>query len=238
MYQHQVEAIEAARAGDNYVLTTGTGSGKSLFAPPLLLHGATTAGRSSPLPRVTDRYDVHQLVRLVRWIESDTLLRTRDELFWDTLKALGFERAGSKITPALLAAISVARGPHTNPLAEPSPPAAPPVLSTPRRAAAPNVTSDAPARQPVTASEPLARRATPTAGELQSEGAVWIRYLPKTGDGSGTERVVNPLHFSGNLMWAWCHKHRGIRCFNIIRISDRHPADPDMWTPRHGEGRR
>ena len=30
LYQHQVEAIEQANTDNNYVLTTGTGSGKSL----------------------------------------------------------------------------------------------------------------------------------------------------------------------------------------------------------------
>lgn len=39
LHRHQVESIQAARAGDNYVLTTGTGSGKSLsYIIPIVDH--------------------------------------------------------------------------------------------------------------------------------------------------------------------------------------------------------
>ena len=39
LHQHQVDAIRAAEAGDNYVLTTGTGSGKSLsYIVPIVNH--------------------------------------------------------------------------------------------------------------------------------------------------------------------------------------------------------
>jgi len=47
LYQHQAEALDAALSGDNYVLTTGTGSGKSLaYILPIVHHIlATGAGR-------------------------------------------------------------------------------------------------------------------------------------------------------------------------------------------------
>ncbi|NJK33070.1 MAG: DEAD/DEAH box helicase [Deltaproteobacteria bacterium] len=39
LYRHQIDGIRAARAGDNYVLTTGTGSGKSLsYIVPIVDH--------------------------------------------------------------------------------------------------------------------------------------------------------------------------------------------------------
>lgn len=55
LYQHQVEAIQIARGGHNYVVTTGTGSGKSLtYIVPIVDHilreGET---RRSSRPRTT-----------------------------------------------------------------------------------------------------------------------------------------------------------------------------------------
>jgi very-short-patch-repair endonuclease len=56
-----------------------------------------------------DSYTRAQLVALVRWIESDALVRTEDELVEDAMTELGFQRHGKKIVVALRAAIRQAR---------------------------------------------------------------------------------------------------------------------------------
>ena len=191
---------------------------------------ATTHRRVGPPPRTTDRYDPRELEAVVRWVESDTLLRTRDELFWTTLRALGFERAGPRITPALQAAITAVRGPDPAPNVKPSPPLSQAPTQVPRLSTAPDTATHPVTWRPVAAPKPATPFVAPTASELQAEVAIRIRYLAKSGYGIGTERVVNPLHFSGNLMWGWCHKRGGIRCFNISRISEWNREDPQAWT--------
>jgi len=52
-----------------------------------------------------------ELVTVIRWIESDTLLRTEDELLAETMQVLGFMRKGSSITGAIRQAIALARRP-------------------------------------------------------------------------------------------------------------------------------
>lgn len=56
-----------------------------------------------------DRYSAGELVALVRWIASDTLLRTDDELMTEMRTELGFKRRGSRIGTALQRAIDQAR---------------------------------------------------------------------------------------------------------------------------------
>jgi very-short-patch-repair endonuclease len=54
-------------------------------------------------------YSRRDLVAFIRWIESDTLLRTEDELLEEAMVELGFQRRGKNIVAALEDAIRAAR---------------------------------------------------------------------------------------------------------------------------------
>lgn len=56
-----------------------------------------------------EAYSAQELVTLIRWIESDTLLRTRDQLIEEAMFELGFKRRGSKIVDAISRAIDAGR---------------------------------------------------------------------------------------------------------------------------------
>lgn len=77
--------------------------------------GVPTVGAIRPLrgPRpavyrgrpISD-YSQVQLRSIVRWIESDTLLRTRDQLIDEVMRELGFSRHGKRIVDAIKGAIA------------------------------------------------------------------------------------------------------------------------------------
>ena len=54
-------------------------------------------------------YSHRDLVALARWIMSDTLLRTDDDMHREMRRELGFKRGGSRINPALQRAIDEAK---------------------------------------------------------------------------------------------------------------------------------
>jgi very-short-patch-repair endonuclease/DNA polymerase III delta prime subunit len=56
-----------------------------------------------------DDYSANELGQLIRWIESDTLLRTKEQLFDETIQLLGFRRRGTRIVAAIELAIQAER---------------------------------------------------------------------------------------------------------------------------------
>ena len=56
--------------------------------------------------RPITEYQPSELVALIRWIDSDGLLRTEEETIREAMTALGFRRRGSRIETALRAAIA------------------------------------------------------------------------------------------------------------------------------------
>ena len=88
--------------------------------PTVVLHFpapvAQPDGSARTLPRpyvapgkpITD-YSREDLVELIRWIESDTLLRTEEQVVDAVRRELGFKRGGTRINGAIQAALAEAR---------------------------------------------------------------------------------------------------------------------------------
>jgi very-short-patch-repair endonuclease len=121
-YHREQEVIHARTAYDQAVAASNNAAAPRRPVPPLSA-GSTPrhdspasvpAGRAGPCPVHTHRggiteYTTSDLVAAIRWIESDTLLRTEDELLAETMRVLGFARRGSNITTAIKRAIPLAR---------------------------------------------------------------------------------------------------------------------------------
>jgi len=120
-YHHETETSRALAAYQAAVAAADDGDRQLVSASPapdqststVVNHGGP-ARRPGPCPIWThrgsiDEYSMSELATLARWIESDTLLRTEDELLTEMMRMLGFVRRGSKITAALTTAIAWAR---------------------------------------------------------------------------------------------------------------------------------
>jgi hypothetical protein len=57
--------------------------------------------------RKINEYSQAELCAVVRWIMSDTLLRTQDQLLTETIATLGFTRRGKRIVDAISRAIGL-----------------------------------------------------------------------------------------------------------------------------------
>lgn len=56
-----------------------------------------------------DFYSHQNLISIVKWIDSDTLLRDEDEVVEEVMMELGFKRHGAKIVAAIKSAVRAAR---------------------------------------------------------------------------------------------------------------------------------
>ena len=109
-------ALEAWRKAVELAEEADSGVAVASAAPPpsLEVRASLEEPDRGPRPGVPaglpiGEYSMGQLVALARWLNSDTLLRTDDELLREMRQELGFTRGGSRINAAILAAIAAAR---------------------------------------------------------------------------------------------------------------------------------
>ena len=77
---------------------------------PVVAGPAARGTRPNVMPGENiNEYSHHELVALARWIRSDTLLRTDDDMHREMRKELGFKRGGSRINSAIQRAMEDAK---------------------------------------------------------------------------------------------------------------------------------
>ncbi len=112
-FSHRESEIARARAAYESAIAT---TGAPVAALPEAAPTPAASGRTGECPIRTNRpaigdYTLAELVEVIHWIESDTLLRTEDDLLAETMRTLGFKRRGPNITSAITRAITQAREP-------------------------------------------------------------------------------------------------------------------------------
>lgn len=104
-------AVAAANDGKGQMTPNGAPVTEAPVPPASHL---STMRRRGPCPiwisgEGIERYSHAELVNLIQRIESDTLLRTEDELLSEAIRQLGFKKRGSRIVAALTDAIRAER---------------------------------------------------------------------------------------------------------------------------------
>jgi very-short-patch-repair endonuclease len=101
-------AYHAAVAADGKPTLAHPGAHPPAAAPPV------AAPQRGPRPDIypwgqIDEFTSHDIQAIVRWIESDTLLRSREDLIEEAMAQLGFQRRGKKIVARIGAAVDAVR---------------------------------------------------------------------------------------------------------------------------------
>lgn len=105
------EAVQRSDSEQVAAQTVGIDAGDPSPAPPAEPKAAAAASRVGPKPvyggglAITEYSDA-ELDALVRWIKSDTLLRTQEELVDAMISELGYRRRGARIMAAVEGAVA------------------------------------------------------------------------------------------------------------------------------------
>ena len=107
---------EAARTLGAWRQAVTAADGVEIPAVPSqdLVSAQEVPARRGPRPRIRRGepitvYSSRELLEIVKWISSDTLLRTDDQLFAETQRLLGYKRRGSRINIAIQGAIDASK---------------------------------------------------------------------------------------------------------------------------------